>query len=63
MMMNFKEGLQNPQVKNENFMLKKEKKFLLPFAAKRIEQDQSRNMVELVEMEYKKRVLLNKVLA
>ena len=45
------------------FYVKKRKEVLATIAAKRIEQDQSRNMVELVEMEYKKRVLLNKVLA
>ena len=45
------------------FYVKKRKEVLATIAAKRIEQDQSREMVEVVEMEYKKRVLLNKVLA
>ena len=45
------------------FYVKKRKEVLATIDAKRVEQDQSRDMVELVEMEYKKRVLLNKVLA
>ena len=45
------------------FYVKKRKEVLATINAKRTEQDQSRDMVELVEMEYKKRVLLNNVLA